>query len=334
MGLLALLVLAVAVADGYWQEGHYLVAEVARAATAPSARGLLDAWAVFPGTADGVTDFVSCAVWADSIKGQGLNAMDAWHYVNVPLALGGVVPAPCVPGTLADHIGILVAALRSPSASEWTRVFALRFIVHLVGDAAQPLHAATLWDAAFPAGDKGGNSFMVQFEGRPVNLHACWDSGGFRYNRTFADPLSTADRAHLQAQAQALMVAHPRSSFGAADLALDPPAWLAEAHALAVRDAYLNGTLVPGTRVDGAYAEAAYAITQRRLALAGWRLAALLADTALPAAPPASGGPSPAALAGVAVAMLVLGGALGAGAMALVCRWRARAERRASFETL
>lgn len=47
---------------------------------------------------------------------------------------------------------------------------ALKFLIHLVGDAHQPMHVSR-------EEDKGGNAIEVIFGGRATNLHALWDSG-------------------------------------------------------------------------------------------------------------------------------------------------------------
>ena len=46
---------------------------------------------------------------------------------------------------------------------------ALRFIIHIVGDLAQPLHNGN-------GTDRGGNDLKVTWFGKPTNLHSVWDS--------------------------------------------------------------------------------------------------------------------------------------------------------------
>ena len=50
------------------------------------------------------------------------------------------------------------------------RLIALKYLVHLVSDVYQPLHAGY-------ADDRGGNQFQLQAFMRSTNLHALWDSG-------------------------------------------------------------------------------------------------------------------------------------------------------------
>ena len=52
----------------------------------------------------------------------------------------------------------------------------LRFLIHVIGDIHQPLHASTFFSEKYPEGDRGGNLFMVQFQNKTVNWHSVWDS--------------------------------------------------------------------------------------------------------------------------------------------------------------
>ena len=58
-------------------------------------------------------------------------------------------------------------------APDEQRLKAMKYLVHLVGDVHQPLHAAYL-------DDKGGNTYQLQAFMRGSNLHAAWDTGLIR----------------------------------------------------------------------------------------------------------------------------------------------------------
>jgi len=62
------------------------------------------------------------------------------------------------------------AAVFHSTAPASDRLKALKYLVHLVADVHQPLHAGH-------AADKGGNLYQVHALGRGTNLHAVWDSG-------------------------------------------------------------------------------------------------------------------------------------------------------------
>src|SRR5690606_35847382 len=103
-----------------------------------------------------------------------------WHYVNIGESGCRYEPerdcpgGDCVVGAIAAQAGILGDRGRS----DVERLRALKFVVHLVADAHQPMHAGY-------ASDRGGNRFQIQLrdgtrDGVGTNLHALWDSGLFR----------------------------------------------------------------------------------------------------------------------------------------------------------
>lgn len=118
------------------------------------------------------------AMWADAIRGDEPDTAP-WHYVELArdAGRGDLVEAcrrgRCVTSAIARQIDVL----RSNAPPE-DRARALRFIVHLVADLHQPLHASG-------NGDRGGNCLPVAwFDDRPhadrrdrwePNLHSVWD---------------------------------------------------------------------------------------------------------------------------------------------------------------
>jgi hypothetical protein len=73
-------------------------------------------------------------------------------------------------GRLLSAIKEQLAVLKDAKATTEKKAFALKFLVHLVGDLHQPLHVGN-------GLDRGGNNCKVQFHGQPTNLHALWDEG-------------------------------------------------------------------------------------------------------------------------------------------------------------
>jgi hypothetical protein len=89
-----------------------------------------------------------------------------WHYVT----LNGITYDHAPPeGDALQALNHFRAVLQDPKANIADKQLALRFVVHLVGDLHQPLHAGKCCD-------KGGNDVKVTFFGKPTNLHAVWDS--------------------------------------------------------------------------------------------------------------------------------------------------------------
>lgn len=71
-------------------------------------------------------------------------------------------------GKLMTAIKEQMAVLKDPEASLDNKNFALKFIVHLIGDLHQPLHVGN-------GLDQGGNKCRVTFHKRELNLHQLWD---------------------------------------------------------------------------------------------------------------------------------------------------------------
>jgi hypothetical protein len=89
-----------------------------------------------------------------------------WHYVTLNGITYDHAPREGDALEALDHFRMV---LRDSNASRADKQLALRFVVHLVGDLHQPLHAGKCCD-------KGGNDVKVTWFGKPTNLHAVWDS--------------------------------------------------------------------------------------------------------------------------------------------------------------
>lgn len=72
-----------------------------------------------------------------------------------------------------------------PSLSEEERKsFALRLLIHYIGDIHQPLHATARVNSKYPKGDAGGNFVSLPIKGGAKNLHSVWDSMLYEYTAT------------------------------------------------------------------------------------------------------------------------------------------------------
>jgi hypothetical protein len=147
--------------------------------------------------------FAYAATWPDVARGQPAYDHATWHYVNLPLVLSGSALVSCKqarrelpaserriaaisaerrargePGIPAGD-SILAAlpenqrTLADRSAQREARALALSWVLHLVGDAHQPLHAVALFTSGrFVTGDRGGNDILLRERG---SLHRVWD---------------------------------------------------------------------------------------------------------------------------------------------------------------
>ena len=73
------------------------------------------------------------------------------------------------------------------------RSFALRLLIHYVGDLHQPLHATAKVDSTYPKGDAGGNFFILPELDNAKNLHSVWDSVLYLFTDTPTLPFNSKD---------------------------------------------------------------------------------------------------------------------------------------------
>lgn len=92
-----------------------------------------------------------------------------FHYVTVPPTKSYADVGAPSEGDAVTALDRFSATVRDPKASRTDKQLALRFIIHIVGDLHQPLHAGN-------GSDKGGNDVRVTFQRRSTNLHSVWDS--------------------------------------------------------------------------------------------------------------------------------------------------------------
>lgn len=270
--------------------GHKLVATVAyRGLDADTQQRLADLLRHHPayagweagydeaaGAPFGLYLFMQASVWPDQIRRDGgPYNHPAWHYVDYPL----VPPDFAFQGRPAPEDDALfglaqsLAIVTDTTAALEARAAHLSWVLHLVGDLHQPLHAAALTNKTYPDGDRGGNDFFVRPSDEPVRLHSLWDGLLGR---------DDAPRAVLQA-AILLEADHARDALEALSQAQDPTAWSLESRRLAMEQVYLSGALQGGAVAEDArplpegYLQDARQTAERRIALAAYRLADVLA---------------------------------------------------------
>jgi hypothetical protein len=223
--------------------GHQAVAMAARAQLTPAALAhLQELMALEPGTT-----LAELATWADEHRSP---ETAPWHYVNFPAGDCNYRPArdcpdgQCIVAVLEAQLRILES--RAPPSE---RLQALKWVVHLVGDLHQPLHAGM-------AEDRGGNRYQLQFLLRWSNLHALWDSGLIH---------------HLDEDAPTLAARLARQFWPSSPGSLSVRAAAEESCRIARQPGFY-----PSDTVGQDYIRAYTPIVEQRLWLASVRLAALL----------------------------------------------------------
>ncbi|HVI05111.1 MAG TPA: S1/P1 nuclease [Sphingomicrobium sp.] len=110
------------------------------------------------------------ANWPDEMRADPSSfwqkTASPWHYVTFNGTSYDHAPPE---GDALEALARFSRTLRDRNSSLADKQLALRFIVHLVGDLHQPLHAGKCCD-------RGGNDVKVTWFGKPTNLHAVWDA--------------------------------------------------------------------------------------------------------------------------------------------------------------
>lgn len=209
MLFMAALCVFAAPARAYWEYGHETVARIALDSVRPDTRakihGLLRQGRLLDTPGCPVATIEQASVWADCIKplGDRFAYAFSWHYQNVDICKPFDLKSACKDGHCVsaqiERQARLLADVRLPTRE---RLMALAFLVHFVGDLAQPMHAGD-------RGDLGGNRVAANYGlvGGRTNLHSIWD--GYLAERAISTPpggpvgllaaLSADERAALAA---------------------------------------------------------------------------------------------------------------------------------------
>ncbi len=131
------------------------------------------------------------STWPDEIKSEPTKYSHTfnWHYTDWKddqdhhdheTSSGKLIPA------LEEQI----ATLKDDKKSDAEKAFALKFLVHLIGDLHMPLHVGN-------GVDQGGNFCRVFFQNSRTNLHAVWDEDMINFTKlSFTELASFVSRSH------------------------------------------------------------------------------------------------------------------------------------------
>lgn len=236
--------------------------------------------------------FVRAATWPDVIKysssgyhydgatpdqSDGANRNEGysdlyqhryWHYKDLPFSQDGTPLAQPPSPNAHTQIELFRNTLAS-NASDDIKSYDLVWLIHLVGDVHQPLHATQRFSQATPKGDKGGNDVRVCEapcgSQNSFSLHSFWD-GAAGPN---ASPWVAIASADALPEADAVEAAD--STVGN---------WFEESFKIAKSVVY-GPPIGPGTgpfEITNTYRKDARKIAERRIALAGARLGKLIND--------------------------------------------------------
>ncbi|HEY1423847.1 MAG TPA: S1/P1 nuclease [Candidatus Acidoferrum sp.] len=231
--------------------------------------------------------FMIAATWADQIKrdptyikdgSQAGNRPDGspdpgkntgyddllmhkyWHFIDTPFTTDGTA-LPAIPTPNAQERIALFRQVLASGSDDGLKSYDLAWLLHLVGDVHQPLHASTRVSSTDPEGDAGGN--LVKLDCAKCELHFFWD-----------DLLGTQNDLKTVMKAARKL---PKAEEGLAAKS-DEKDWIVESFQEARDTVYA----VPIGAGDGPftltarYKKNAGKLAKQRVALAGARLANLL----------------------------------------------------------
>ncbi len=261
--------------------------------------------------------FIRAAAWADDIKsyaayqtasnaGRGHDKDEAttpfagrnvgykdllihgyWHFKDIGFTTDDSALPPADSVDAVTQMKQFIAALpRSANQTDDVRSYDLVWMLHLVGDIHQPLHATTLFtkdltkkhaDKHEPdTGDRGGNEIMVvPADGKAVSLHAYWDGLFGSYSTVYGALFDTFDTTVIDGISVSKSKL-PAPSAAEAAIA-DPDVWAQQSFELAKKYAYAAPVLTgPKPELTREYETQARNAAEGQISLAAARLANVL----------------------------------------------------------
>ncbi|MDO6712667.1 S1/P1 nuclease [Aliiglaciecola sp. 2_MG-2023] len=155
-------------AFAWGQTGHRVTANIAEQYLSADAKAKIAA--IYP-----TKSLAEISTLADEMRSDPSEfwqkTSSPWHYVSVPEG-SDYSAAKHAPSQGDAYTALLSfsATLKNPEATLQDKQLALHFIVHIIGDLHQPLHAGD-------GTDRGGNDVKLEFFWENSNLHRVWDSG-------------------------------------------------------------------------------------------------------------------------------------------------------------
>ncbi|MGJ4728418.1 S1/P1 nuclease [Luteimonas sp. SDU101] len=241
--------------NGY---GHRLVANLAEPHLQPEARAEVQRLLAL----EGASRMADVASWADELRNTDselARRSTRWHFVNMAEdgcafdAARHCAGGDCVVAAIREQADILADRSR-PDAE---RLQALKFVIHFVGDAHQPMHAGY-------GHDRGGNRVQVHVHGKGSNLHALWDDD--LLGSAGLDEAEYADRLQLAADRLPADVGPYTPS--------SPAVWAEQS----CRIATTPGVYPEQAKIEAGYLDRHRPTAERQVQLGGARLAHLLND--------------------------------------------------------
>jgi len=290
----ALALFSVSAANAWDYTGHMLVDQVAYENVSPRVRervGKLVATIENKYNDHQPYNFVTAGAWMDDMRSMPNYPWGPLHYVDAAYTPSGMPFVDPPPPNVLTAVADALATLKNKESTEEKQSEALAMLLHMVGDMHQPLHCVD-WN------DKGGNGYFIY--GIPFsdlgkkqipNLHAFWDKS-FRFDSQNdkivelyrapwpSDRPKSTDSGLVHDEALKIIAKYPKASLEPLKLG-QPREWAMESHLIACIFAYPvrpHPTDAEVVTLTPDYVHQAHEIACERIAMGGYRLAALLED--------------------------------------------------------
>lgn len=224
-------------------QGHKTVALIAQKHLNPEVNTVVSSYL-------GKETMEDVSTWADEHRSP---QTAVWHYINLPMGLPRTDFEKAVKNSENNIYEAIVNSektLRNDKASTEAKIKALKYLIHFVGDAHQPMHVSR-------KEDKGGNSIQVRYDGKGTNLHSLWDSGLIGH-----EGLSESEMARIYDTATPAEIKQWQSD--------NIIQWLWESYEI-TNELYAGAK--PGQKIDQAYYDRYIPVIRKRINMAGIRLA-------------------------------------------------------------
>ncbi|MBK0382340.1 S1/P1 nuclease [Pedobacter sp. SD-b] len=231
--------------------GHRTIAKIAENHLTPRAKAVVQQLL-------GAEDMPIVSTFSDEIRySNEYKETGPWHYLNLPQGLSYQDFVTRLKSDSSENVYNALLKmekqLTNPNSTKEEKTFALKMVIHLVGDLHQPMHISR-------AEDLGGNKIDIRFQGKPTNLHSLWDSGLIDYNgMTFTEMATAYDN-----------VSDEKIKEWQAD---DLTKWLYESYEISTK---LYEEVAENPNLDYTYYPKHSQIYKERIQKAGIRLAGLL----------------------------------------------------------
>jgi len=228
--------------------------------------------------------FIIAASWPDIIRDRNFPVRykkyhhSNWHYSDTlwtekdgKIELVTSIPAD---GLAMDKIAEFTK-LEQSDASDAEKAVGIAWLEHLIGDIHQPLHASGRVTDTEPKGDQGANLFLLTPKDTPrdkqENLHWFWDS---IVVRAIPNANDSSDDEYIFPIARDIMKKYPFDKMQSRLDVDDPEQWKKESFEISSTKIYTPDLKRFEMPSEG-YKRNALKIADERLALAGYRMAAL-----------------------------------------------------------